>query len=165
MASVRAKIAALEEASNTSSLTNDTKNINADTLVFAIMSLSAAAAKKDSATVASIASETAISKGLDKKDDLKIAELQLQGILWNSKKWNDNVQPVQDGEDFTPNNHVIAVIASGVAHGAKGKLLTQQRLGRKETSQTYADLIGMSGYISGMEVQSTHFPSYLWEDA
>ena len=41
VASVRSKIAALEEASNTSSLTNDTKNINADKLVSAIMSLSA----------------------------------------------------------------------------------------------------------------------------
>ena len=85
-ASVRAKIAALEEALNTSSLINDTNNINADTLVSAIMSLSGASAKKDNATIASIASETAISKGLDKKDNLKVAELQLQGILRNAKK-------------------------------------------------------------------------------
>ena len=84
--SVRAKIAALEEASNTSSLTNDTKNINADTLVSAIMSLFTAAAKKDNATISSIASETAISKGLDKKNDLKVAELQIRGIFWNAKK-------------------------------------------------------------------------------
>ena len=82
----RDKIAALEEASNTSPLTNDTKNINADTLLSAIMSLSAAASKKDNATIASIASETAISKRLDKKDDLKVSELKLRGILRNAKK-------------------------------------------------------------------------------
>ena len=41
----------------------------------------------------------------------------------------------------------------------QGQLLTQQRLGRKEISQTCANLIGMSGCISGMEVLSTHFPS------
>ena len=67
----------MQEASNTSSLTNDTQNINADTLVSAIMSLSDAAAKKYNATIVSIASETAIAKGMDKKDDLKVAELQL----------------------------------------------------------------------------------------
>ena len=76
-ASVRAKRAALEEAPNTSSLTNDTRNINADTLVSAIVSLPAAAANKDNATIASIVSETEIAQGLDKKDDLKVAELQL----------------------------------------------------------------------------------------
>ena len=76
-ASVRAKITALEEASNTSSLTNNTRNINADTLVSAIISISAAAAKKDNAYIASIASETAIAQVLDKKDDLKVPELQL----------------------------------------------------------------------------------------
>ena len=48
---------------------------------------------------------------------------------------------------------------------SKGKFLTQQRLGRKEIYQTYADLISMSGFISEMEVQSTLFPSYLWGDA
>ena len=67
----------MQEASNTSSLTNDTQNINADTLVSAIMSLYDAAAKKYNATIVSIASETAIAKGMDKKDDLKVAELQL----------------------------------------------------------------------------------------
>ena len=85
VASFRANIAALEEASNTSSLTNDKSNLNADTLVSAIMSLSAAAAKKYNATIAIIASETATAKGLDKKDDLKVAELQLRVILWNAK--------------------------------------------------------------------------------
>ena len=50
------------------------------------MSISAAAAKKDNATIYGIASETAIAKGLDKKDDLKVDELQLRGILRNAKK-------------------------------------------------------------------------------
>ena len=86
MASFRANIAALEEASNTSSLTNHTNNINADTLVSAIMSLSADETKKYNATIASIASETLIAKGLDNKDELKVAELKLQGILRNAKK-------------------------------------------------------------------------------
>ena len=86
MASVRDKISALEEASYTSSLTKYTSNINADTLISTIMSLSAAAAKKDNATIASIASETAIAQVLDKKDDLKVADLQLRGILQNAKK-------------------------------------------------------------------------------
>ena len=72
-ASVRAKISALEEASNTSSLTNDTRNINAGTLVSEITYLSAAASKKDNTTIAGIASETAIAKGMDKTDDLKVA--------------------------------------------------------------------------------------------
>ena len=76
-ASVRAKIAALEEASNTSSLTNDTSNINVDTLVSAIMSLSAASEKKDTASIASISSETEISQALDKNDDLKVAKLHI----------------------------------------------------------------------------------------
>ena len=60
--------------------------MNEDTLVYAIMYLSDAATNKDNATIASIASETTISKGLDKKDDLKVAELQLRVILWNAKK-------------------------------------------------------------------------------
>ena len=67
----------MEEASNTSSLTNYTNNINADTLVSAIVSLYAATAKKDITTIAIIASKISISKGLDKKDDLKVAELKL----------------------------------------------------------------------------------------
>ena len=33
-------------------------------------------------------------------------------------KKNNNFRPVQDWEDFKPNDHVIAVIASGAAHGA-----------------------------------------------
>ena len=78
--SVRDKISALEEASNTSSLTNDTRNINADTLVSEIMSLYAAVAKKYNATITSIASKTEIDQGMDKKDDLKVSELQLRGI-------------------------------------------------------------------------------------
>ena len=85
-ASVRVKIAAVEVASNTCSLTNVTRNINAHRLVSAIMYLSAATEKKDDATIARIASETAISQGLDKKDDLKVAELQLRGIFRNAKK-------------------------------------------------------------------------------
>ena len=85
-ASVRAKIAALEEASNTSSLTNDTGNINVDTLVSAIMSISASASKKDNAPISRIASETALAQGMYKKDDLKVAELQLWGILRNAKR-------------------------------------------------------------------------------
>ena len=93
-ASVRDKISTLEEASNTSSLTNDIENINTDTLVSAIMSIYDAAAKKDNTTIDSIASETAIAKGMDKKDDLKVSELQLWCILRNAKKWNHNVQPV-----------------------------------------------------------------------
>ena len=58
------------------------------------------------------------------KDDLKVAELQLLGILRNSKKWNNNVQPVQDGDNFKPNDHVIAVIASGAAHGANNNKIS-----------------------------------------
>ena len=76
----------MEEASNTSSLTNDTNNINADTLVSAIIFLSAAASKKNNDYISSIASETALAQGLDKKDDLKVSELQLRGILRNAKK-------------------------------------------------------------------------------
>ena len=76
-ASVRAKISALEEASNTSPLTNDTKNNNADTIVSVIMYLSPNAENKDHSIIANIAGETAIPKGLDNKDDLKVAELQL----------------------------------------------------------------------------------------
>ena len=121
---VRAKIAALEEASNTSSLTNDTRKINTGILVSAIMSLSGAAAKKDNATIAIIASETATDQVLDKNDDLKVAELQLRGILRNANKWNNNFQPVQYGEDFKPNDRVISVILSGVAHGANNNKLS-----------------------------------------
>ena len=102
VASVRAKIAALEEASNTSSLTNDTRNINANTLVSAIMSLSAAAAKKDNASIASIASETAIAQVLDKKDDLKVAELQLRGILRNAKNEKITSNPSKMGRALRP---------------------------------------------------------------
>ena len=49
------------------------------------MSLSPNAENKDNATIASIPSETSTAKGLYKKDDLKVAELQLQGILRNAK--------------------------------------------------------------------------------
>ena len=88
------------------------------------MSLSAAVEKKSGASVSSIASETALAQGLDKKDDLKVAELQLQVILRNEKKWNNNVQPVRDGEDFKPNDHVIALILLGAAHGANNNKLS-----------------------------------------
>ena len=101
-ASVRAKIAALEESSNTIILTNDTRNINTNTLVSAIVSLSAAAAKKDNATIASIASETAISQGLDKKYDLKVAELQLRGILRNAKDEKIKSNPSKMGRTLSP---------------------------------------------------------------
>ena len=110
--------------SNNSYLTNYTKNINEDTLVSAIMYLSAATAKKDNATISSIASETTISKGMYKKDYLKVSELQLRGILHNEKKWNNNFQSVQYGEEFNPNNHVIAVIVSGAAHGANNNKIS-----------------------------------------
>ena len=69
-------------------------------------------------------SETALAQGLYKKDDLKVAELQLRGILQNTKKWNNNVQLSPNGEDFNPNNHVIAVISSGAAHGANNNKLS-----------------------------------------
>ena len=71
-ASVNAKIADLEEATVTSTLTSETKNtnsINADSLVSAIMSISAAAAKKQSAAIASIASEAALPNENEEKDD------------------------------------------------------------------------------------------------
>ena len=57
-----------------------------DTLVSAIISISSDAAKKDNVSIASIASETVIAQGLDKKDDLKVSELQFRGILRNAKK-------------------------------------------------------------------------------
>ena len=66
-------------------LTNDTNNINAGTLVSAIISLADAAAKKDNAIISRIVRETTISKGLDNKGDLKVDELQLRGILRNEK--------------------------------------------------------------------------------
>ena len=96
------------------------------------MSLSAAAAKKYSASIASIESETALSQGLDKKDDLKVAELQLQGILRNAKKWNNNVQPVRGGEDFKPNDHVIEVILSVAAHRANNNKLSTTEMDSHE---------------------------------
>ena len=77
---------------------------------------------------------------------------------------NNDVEPVQDGEDFKPNNHVIEVISSGAAHEANNKKLSTTEMdshanmaivGSNDTkiqdTGGYADVNAFANYVGQMK--------------